>query len=132
VVRTELSWDRPPVEKTTTAMAPAKRSECAATHLLAGDRAWRLDGQPLIIGTAAAAGEHGVLLEPGLRGVSRRHCTLRMEKGVLMLFDHSRFGTLLNGHRVNGAVVLRAGDVLSLGTPPVELRLIAEVSGHGV
>jgi len=38
---------------------------------------------------------------------------------------------LLNGHRVDSAAVLKAGDVITLGTPPVELRLIAEVSGNG-
>jgi hypothetical protein len=32
---------------------------------------------------------------------------------------------------VDTAAVLKAGDVISLGTPPVELRLIAEVAGHG-
>ncbi|MBM4220927.1 MAG: FHA domain-containing protein [Gammaproteobacteria bacterium] len=131
VVRMELPWDRPPVEKATTPTLPAERSECAATHLLAGHRAFRLDAGPLTIGTGLGAGERGVLLEAGLRGASRHHCTLRMENGVLMLFDHSRFGTLLNGHRVDTAAVLKAGDVISLGTPPVEFRLIAEVAGHG-
>ena len=108
-----------------------ERSECAATHLLAGHRAWRLGAEALTIGTGVTAGEHGVLLEAGLRGVSRHHCTVRTENGALMLFDHSRFGTLLNGHRVDAAAVLKTGDVISLGTPPVELRLIAEVAGHG-
>jgi pSer/pThr/pTyr-binding forkhead associated (FHA) protein len=112
-------------------VAPVERSECAATHLLAGDRAWRLGTEPLTIGTGVTVGEHGVLLEAGLRGVSRHHCTVRTENGALMLFDHSRFGTLLNGHRVDTAAVLKAGDVISLGTPPVELRRIAEVAGHG-
>ncbi len=131
VVRTELPWDRPPVERAASGVAPAERSECAATHLLAGHRAWRLGAEPLTIGTGVTAGEHGVLLEAGLRGVSRHHCTVRTENGVQMLLDHSRFGTLLNGHRVDTAAVLKAGDVISLGTPPVELRLIAEVAGHG-
>lgn len=131
VVRTELPWDRPPVERAAARAVPAERSECAATHLLAGHRAWRLDAGPLTIGTGVSDGERSVLLDAGLRGVSRHHCTVRIENGALMVFDHSRFGTLLNGHRVDSAAVLKAGDVLSLGTPPVEFRLIAEVAGHG-
>ena len=131
VVQTELPWDRPPVARATASVVPAERSERAASHLLAGHRAFRLGAEPLRIGTGVTADEWGVALDSGLRGVSRHHCTVRTENGTLMLFDHSRFGTLLNGHRVDSAAVLKAGDVITLGTPPVELRLIAEVSGNG-
>ena len=48
-----------------------------------------------------------------------------------MVFDHSRFGTWLNGHRIEGAALVQAGDVLSLGSPPVELRLLAEAQADG-
>ena len=131
VVQTELPWDRPPVARAAASAAPVERSECAASHLLAGYRAFRLGAEPLRIGTGVSTDEWGVALDAGLRGVSRHHCTVRIENGTLMLFDHSRFGTLLNGHRVDSAAVLKAGDVITLGTPPVELRLIAEVSGNG-
>ncbi|MEZ5563590.1 MAG: FHA domain-containing protein [Gammaproteobacteria bacterium] len=131
VVQVELPWDRPPVARAVTSPVLPARSEQAATHLLCGSRAYRLGAEPLSIGTGVTADEWGVALDTGLRGVSRHHCTVRMENSALMLFDHSRFGTLLNGHRVDTAAVLKAGDVITLGTPPVELRLIAEVSGHG-
>ena len=131
VVQTELPWDRPAVAREAASVAPTGRSERAASHLLAGHRAFRLGAEPLRIGTSVTADEWGVVLDTGLRGVSRHHCTVRTENGTLMLFDHSRFGTMLNGHRVDSAAVLKAGDVITLGTPPVELRLIAEVSGNG-
>jgi predicted component of type VI protein secretion system len=101
------------------------------THLLVGDRAYLLGPGPFRIGSELAAGEPGVALDPGLRGLSRQHCTLRRENGALVVFDHSRFGTWLNGHRIEGAALVRAGDVLSLGSPPVELRLLAEVGPDG-
>lgn len=131
VVQTELPWDQPPVQRAAISRMLPERSECAATHLLYGHRAYRLDAEPLSIGTGVTAGDHSVLLDAGLRGASRHHCTVRIENGARMLFDHSRFGTLLNGHRVATAAVLKAGDVISLGTPPIELRLIAEISAHG-
>ncbi len=131
IVQFALPWDRPPVARAAASAVSVERSESGASHLLAGHRAFRLGAEPLSIGTGVAAGEWGVVLDAGLRGVSRHHCTVRLENGTLMLFDHSRFGTLLNGHRVDMAAVLKAGDVIAIGTPPVELRLIAEVSGHG-
>jgi pSer/pThr/pTyr-binding forkhead associated (FHA) protein len=42
-----------------------------------------------------------------------------------VLVDHSRHGTLVNGERVAGRARLRAGDVLRIGEPGVELPLIA-------
>ena len=66
-----------------------------------------------------------------MRGLSRQHCTVRSEHGALMLFDHSRFGTWLNGHRVEGAVVLESGDVVTVGNPPVEIRLVTEAGPGG-
>jgi hypothetical protein len=42
--------------------------------------------------------------------------------------DHSRFGTRLNGHRVDGSAILQSGDVVSLGNPGSEFLLITEVT----
>jgi hypothetical protein len=119
-----LPLDQPPVDPgqvVTAGLAPGLRP----THVLFGHRAWRLGGEPFLVGTEVQPGERGVALDPAARGVSRRHCTLRSEDGVVFVFDHSRFGTVLNGHRIQGSAVLEAGDVLALGTPPAEFRLIA-------
>jgi hypothetical protein len=125
-----LPLDQPPVteaEGMTAAAAPGARP----THVLFGHRAWRLGAEPFLLGTEVQAGERGVALDPAARGVSRRHCTLRTEDGVVYVFDHSRFGTVLNGHRIQGSAVLEAGDVLSFGAPPAEFRLIAVEEGDG-
>jgi hypothetical protein len=128
----ELPWDDGPADAP--AIATGTVPPVAAnlpTHLLAGHRAYRLGDGPFRIGSELGPGEAGVALESGLRGLSRQHCTLRRENGALFVFDHSRFGTWLNGHRIEGAALVQPGDVLTLGSPPVELRLLAEVAGPG-
>jgi hypothetical protein len=47
--------------------------------------------------------------------VSRRHAVLRRSTRGYVLTDVSRNGTFVNGLRINGARVLRVGDVLRIG-----------------
>jgi hypothetical protein len=119
----QLPLDQPPVLEADDVAGPAPGTR--PTHVLFGHRAWRLDGEPFLLGTELQPGERGIALDPSARGVSRRHCTLRTEDGIALVFDHSRFGTVLNGHRIQGSAVLEAGDVLAVGSPPAEFRLIA-------
>jgi hypothetical protein len=93
------------------------------THLLWSGRALPLSGASIEIGRAPAG--DGVVLPEGLAGVSRLHCTLRDDAGAIVLVDHSRHGTFVNGERVAGRARLRAGDRLRIGDPGVELALIA-------
>lgn len=130
-VVTSLPWDRPAADRPLEPALPEIRPEQPPSHVLVGHRAYRLADRPFRVGAELGPGDYGVALDPRVRGVSRNHCSLRQENGAIMLFDHSRYGTELNGHRVEGAAMLEAGDVITLGSPPVELRLIAEVEGHG-
>ena len=93
------------------------------THVLWSGRAIALAGRAVEIGRAPQAG--GVQLPDGLAGVSRLHCTLRDEGEALVLIDHSRYGTLVNGERVSGRARLRAGDVVRIGDPGIELSLMS-------
>lgn len=122
-----LPWDGPALEPQAAAAAAAVRP----THLCFAGRAYRLDGGAFCIGAELAEGEYGLRLPAPLRGLSRRHCSLVIEGGQLLLHDHSRYGTRLNGVRVEGAAVLRAGDRIQLGDPVVELQLVAEEGRHG-
>ena len=70
-------------------------------------------------------------LDDRMNGVSRRHCSIEFRDAQVVVSDHSRFGTLLNGHAIDGAAILQAGDVLSLGNPPREFQLIREVTPDG-
>ena len=126
-----LPWDQPPAVAPEDRLIEPGATAHLPTHVLVGHRAFRLGAEPFRVGAELSPGEVGVALDPGLRGLSRRHCTLRRENGALLVFDHSRFGTWLNGHRISGAVVLQPGDVLAVGTPAVELRLLAEVGSDG-
>jgi hypothetical protein len=128
---TALPWDRPVSERAPEALPRGQPSGRIPTHILVGHQVFRLGGRPFRIGAELVDGEAGVALDPALRGLSRQHCTVRTEHGALMLFDHSRFGTLLNGHRVEGAVVLEPGDVVTVGNPPVEFRLVTEAGTGG-
>ncbi len=101
----------------------------APTHLLWSGRALPLAGTAIEIGREPAAG--GIVLAEGLAGVSRLHCTVRDEGDAVMLIDHSRYGSFVNGERVAGRARLRAGDRLRLGDPGVELALISVGARHG-
>lgn len=63
-------------------------------------------------------------LSGAIAGISRMHCTLRRVGGEVLVEDHSRYGTYLNGRRVEERAVLRPGDRLRLGTPGIEVQLI--------
>ena len=96
----------------------------APTHLLHAGTALVLGQAPLEIGRAAG-GDHPLMLPEGLAGVSRRHCTIYRDGTHVVVVDHSRYGSFVNGERVAGRAILRAGDVLRVGDPGVALSLIA-------
>jgi pSer/pThr/pTyr-binding forkhead associated (FHA) protein len=62
--------------------------------------------------------------------VSRRHGILRRSVRGYVLTDASRNGTYVNGRRVRGARVLRAGDVLRIGE--AEFRFEVSCVTHDV
>ena len=76
-------------------------------------------------------GERWSELERDMPGVSRQHCSLILENGQCVVRDFSRYGTFLNGHKLEGSAVLQVGDRLRLGTPGYELRLIATEDADG-
>src|SRR5205823_2255597 len=57
--------------------------------------------------------------EPALAALVER------EGAQLLLLDHSRFGSFVNGERVAERVRVRAGDEVRIGDPGVALTLIA-------
>ena len=62
--------------------------------------------------------------------MSRRHCVVSKDNGQLVINDFSRYGTFLNGHRIEGSAVLQTGDLIRIGTPGFEFRLIS-AEEHG-
>ena len=93
------------------------------THVLWQGRAWPLSSEPLVLGRAPGA--TGLALEGPASGLSREHCQLLRVDNEAVVEDLSAYGTWLNGERVRRRARLRAGDVLRLGVPGVELLLLA-------
>ncbi len=124
-----MHWDQSPV------IVESEDSGAGAagqpTHLLFGHNAYRLDGKPLVLGTQAADNERWLDLKQEMPGVSRRHCVVNSAGGQFVVTDHSRYGTFLNGHRIDGSAVLQTGDLIRIGTPGFELRLIAAEDHRG-
>jgi len=115
-----LPWDQAPVEVDTAAGDNAGQP----THILLGDAAKPIMASALVLGTHPADDERWLDLGQDMPGVSRRHCEIAAANGQCVVTDHSRYGTYLNGHRIDGSAVLQAGDIIRVGTPGVELRMI--------
>lgn len=124
----QLPWDQSPVEVTADDDAGDERRP---THVLFGNTAYAINGEPLTLGSQALPDERGIDFEESMPGVSRKHCSLAVENGQCVLRDYSRYGTFLNGHRLDGSAVLQTGDLIRIGTPGYELRLITTETGDG-
>jgi len=96
----------------------------AATHVVIEGRAHAIDERPLVVGLGEGAGRRISLGGSG-EGVSRTHCTLLRERGRSIVRDHSRYGTFVNGTRVDGEAEIGAGDRLRVGSPGFVLELVA-------
>lgn len=124
----QLPWDQ---SSTEIAVEESIRNDDQPTHLLFENFAHTIDAEPLTLGSQSTNGERCIDFEQDMPGVSRRHCSLQMENGQCIVRDFSRYGTFLNGHRIDGSAVLQVGDLIRLGTPGYEFRLIAAESTRG-
>ena len=61
--------------------------------------------------------------------MSRAHCRFFESAGESIVEDLSTWGTFVNGERVAGRAVLAAGDRVRVGSPGIELALIAAGEG---
>jgi hypothetical protein len=123
-----MPWDQSPV---IVDVNDSGASGGQPTHLLFGHNAYSLRGQPLVLGSQTADNERYLDLQQQMPGVSRRHCVISPDNGQFVVTDHSRFGTFLNGHRIDGSAVLQTGDLIRIGTPGFELRLISAEDHDG-
>ena len=125
----QLPWDRTAVE---IGQHVADRSEAATpTHLLYGHTAYEIGNSALVLGSQEGEEARQITLASDMPGVSRRHCSLLQKNGQCVLEDHSRYGTFLNGHRIDGSSVLQVGDVLRVGSPGFEFQLITTDDADG-
>jgi pSer/pThr/pTyr-binding forkhead associated (FHA) protein len=59
-------------------------------------------------------------------GISRAHCRAWVDGELAFVEDQSSYGTFVNGERVTTRTRLHPGDRLRLGTPGIELVVVAE------
>jgi len=118
----QLPWDQTAVE---IEQHTADRADAGApTHLLHGHTAYEIGNLALVLGSQEGEDTRQITLASDMPGISRRHCSLLRKNGQCVLEDHSRYGTFLNGHRIDGSSVLQVGDVLRIGSPGFEFQLI--------
>jgi hypothetical protein len=117
----KLPWDQSPVAAEESGTL---RHGGHPTHVLFDNRAYAIEGDELTLGSQPGDGNRCIDLQQDMPGVSRRHCSLQQENGQCVVRDYSRYGTFLNGHRIDGSAVLQIGDLIRLGTPGYELRVI--------
>ena len=125
----QLPWDQAATEVIPS--TETRSGHGVPSHVLIGHEAHVLGDRPLVIGSQPMKDERSILLSSGMAGVSRRHCQLQLRNGQCVVEDFSRYGTFLNGHRIDGSAVLSCGDMLRVGSPGHELLLIQVVADHG-
>ena len=103
---------------------PIEHSGPRPTHLLVGSVVYRISDKPVTIGAAPPADERPVVVSGVVEGVSRRHCSIICRDEDVVLIDHSRYGTFLNDHKVQGEAILKVGDVVRVGSPGSSLLLV--------
>jgi hypothetical protein len=123
-----MPWDQTPV---IVESQDAGRNGGQPSHLLFGHNAYSLQGEPLVLGSQVAGDERWLDLQQEMPGMSRRHCVIGPDNGQFVVTDHSRYGTFLNGHRIDGSAVLQTGDLIRIGTPGFEFRLITAEDQSG-
>jgi hypothetical protein len=117
-----LERDKPARHGASAALPDARGT--MPTHVVYGGHAHRISAEPLSIGLEPGE-DRSIALQGPAAGISRAHCTLVLQDGAVVVRDHSRYGTFVNGERVSGIVALAAGDRLRVGSPGVVLELVA-------
>ena len=124
----QLPWDQ---SRVTIHRDEAPVAAGQPTHLLFENTAYPIDGRSLLMGSQPVAGERWIELRGDMPGVSRRHCSIERKTGQCVVQDYSRYGTFLNGHKIDGSAVLQVGDLVRIGSPGYEFRLIMTESEDG-
>ncbi len=124
----QLPWDQ---TAASTAAAPENEEHSRPSHVLFGSVAYPIGETPLVLGSQSSGQGRFLDLPGDMPGLSRQHCSVYVSGGQGVVEDYSRYGTFLNGHRIDGSAVLQTGDVLRVGTPGHELCMILAEDAHG-
>jgi hypothetical protein len=106
-------------------VAAPQSGNALPTHVLFEGLAHAITSEPLWLGSAASSEGRGLDVGGPMPGLSRRHCAVVLSGGSVMVEDHSSYGTYLNGRRLEERSEAEVGDRIRLGSPGVEVVLIA-------
>lgn len=123
----QLPWDQSAVQVAT---SESQSQGGRPTHILYENTAYAIGTEATNIGSHPGDGRW-IDLRDNMPGVSRQHCAVQHENGQCVIRDFSRYGSFLNGHVIDGSAVLQVGDLIRVGTPGFELRLITVESSDG-
>jgi len=98
------------------------------THILYHNLAYPITQKPLIIGLEPVADKSGIRIRGRTTKVSRKHCTVKLHGNHIVLNDYSTHGTFVDEKPVNKKTILSLGQIIRVGTPGEELKLIACVN----
>lgn len=101
------------------------------THISYGSRIYAIGRDALVVGAAVPDSEVGFSIRSPAPGVSRQHFTLHADADGVVLTDRSTYGTFVNGRQVEETARVKAGDVVTVGSPAQSLTLVAEEDIRG-
>ena len=104
--------------------------ECP-THVVYRGVAYPINGEGVVIGRSKLDHRRAILLQAETQGVSRTHCELFVIDGELRLRDLSSYGTFVNDRRIEGDEILKAADIIRVGSPGAELIVVREEESDG-
>jgi hypothetical protein len=94
------------------------------THLLCENLAYRLSSKSLTVGRGTEE-EIDVRIQTEMSGINSKHFTIRKSGDDVILTPQGSGETFVDGARVSGTTAVQLGQIVRLGTPGVELHLIA-------
>ena len=108
-----------------------KTLDVGSSHVVYRGIAYPVGTEGLSIGRTKDKERHSIVLEGDHSGVSGSHCELVLRDGEVKLIDHSRHGTFVNEKRVPAETTLHPADVIRIGSPGEELRVISLGKDYG-
>ena len=101
------------------------------THVVYRGVAYAVNGEAIVVGRSKLDDRRAIVVQAETQGVSRAHCEIAVVDGELRLRDLSSYGTFVNERRIQGDEVLKAADVIRIGSPGAELIVVRVEDGHG-
>lgn len=101
------------------------------THVVYRGIAYPVNGEGVVIGRSKLDHRRAIVVEAETQGVSRAHCEISVVDGELRLRDLSSYGTFVNERRIQGDEVLKAADVIRVGSPGAELMVVRVEAADG-